>query len=208
MTWGDVASTPLVLGSGSAVDGRSGADWEPMQRPTSLLSAGIDGDDEASSSTPSFDVIDERGSDRLARRAEKGLLDRARTYRAAATCDGGKSKKSKEADDDSSSVVSSRSKSTITSTMSLDRRKASLTPAAQALLEASNSVHQSKRKNSKSRSSIFQSSKAGMSSANGRLNAGSRDSFGSALRASYTPSATPRGISGSGSKKRKSSSSL
>jgi len=203
MTWGDIASTPLVLGSGSAVDGRSAssADWEPT-RPASL-STGNDGFGE--SSAPAFDVVDESNRETVARRAEKGLLDRANSYRAAGNS--GLSKSRKKMDDES--VSSSRSKSM--SATPLDRAS-SLTPAARALLEASNYARRSKKKynlrgsQSSSSSCIFQTTNSGSSGAAARIHAGSRDSFGSALRMSYTPNATPH--SRESDRKRKSSSSL
>mmetsp|Transcript_34324 Transcript_34324/g.72212 ORF Transcript_34324/g.72212 Transcript_34324/m.72212 type:complete len:258 (-) Transcript_34324:286-1059(-) len=203
MTWGDVASTPLVLGSGTAVDGHalSASDWEPT-RPASLtVGAEVGG----ISAGPAFDVVDDTDRETMARRAEQGLSNRAKTYHAAGS--NGSRKGVREKDDDS--VCSSRSKSSM-SAASFDR-SASLTPAARALLEASNKAHQSKRKSiSRSRSAsssrIFQtSSNASYSSTAARIHAGSKASFGSALRMSYTPSATP--MSREGNRKRKTSSS-
>jgi hypothetical protein len=203
MTWGDVASTPLVLGGGSAVDGRASsssfADWEPS-RPTPPSSAsGIDGE----SSTPAFDVLDRSRREIMAQKAEKGLWDRARTYRAAG---GGRIRKGK--DDESICTI----RSTSTSVTTLDRTP-SLTPAARALLEATNRASQVKNSNSLRGSGqslptsrIFASPSNLVSSvASPRINPGSRDSFGSALRASYTPNST--GWSEKGGKKRKTPSS-
>jgi len=202
MTWGDVASTPLVLGSGTAVDGHaaSAADWEPT-RPASLT-AGVVG--EGGSSGPAFELVDDSDRESMARRVEKGLMDRAKTYRAAGIS--GLSKRMEEKDDES--VRSSRSKSMSAAPLN---RAASLTPAARSLLEASNIAHKSKKKsNSRSHSAsssrIFQtSSSTSFTSSAARIHAGSKDSFGSALRMSYTPNATPR--SREGGRKRNSSSS-
>ncbi|KAL7539265.1 hypothetical protein ACHAXR_009135 [Thalassiosira sp. AJA248-18] len=199
MTWGDVASTPLVLGSGTAVDGNStSVDWEPT-RPASL-SVDVD----SGSSGPAFDVVDENNRETLARRAERGLMDRANTYRAAGSS--GLSKRDKAKDDES--IGSYRS--TSTSATPLDRTT-SLTPAARALLEASNNAIQSKKKSnsrsihSSTSSRIFQtsSSTSRLSSNAAKVHAGSRDSFGSALRMSYSSSASRK----EGTRKRKSSSS-
>ena len=193
MTWGDVQSTPLVLGNGAAVDARaetsstSAADWEPTY-PSSLLSVGNGDADSESSSLPSFDVVDDNRREVMARRAEKGLLDRAKTYRS-----GSSNSNKRRKDDDDQSVRSSQSSRSITSTTPFDR-KASLTPAARALLEASNNAHQSKKKKSGSR--LFQGSST---------NPGASSSFGSSLRMSYTPSVSS---SVGGKKKRSSSSSI
>ena len=179
MTWGDVQSTPLVLGSGSAVDGRAGAsssaDWEPSRPEEASFSSGNDGGSE-SSSLPAFDVVDDSRRERMARKAERGLLERAKTYRTAGCS---KTKSRKDDHDDQSvgssrSAMSSRSAKSAGTVTTLDR-KASLTPAARALLEAG-----SKKTKTNSRSSIFQASSKSS-------NIRSRDSFGSALRISYTP---------------------
>lgn len=198
MTWGDIASTPLVLGSGSAVDGRSvsSTDWEPTRPNNASLS-----------SVPAFDVADESNRETVARHAEKGLIARAKTYRAA-----GKSALSKISQkrmiDDESSVSSFRSRTPMSATP-LDRAS-SLTPAARALLDASNHARQSKKKKSNSLQGsrgIFQTSNSRSSSGVAdQVHAGSRDSLGSSLRMSYNASnnATPR--SREGDRKRKSSS--
>lgn len=197
MTWGDVASTPLVLGGGTAVDGpaATSADWEPT-RPASLSV-----EDQGVAAGPAFDVVNESGRETMARRAEKKLSDRGKTYRDAG-CSGLR-KREREKDDDESSVRSSRS--TMSSATTLDRT-ASLTPAARALLEASNNARQAKKKSSNPRSSIFQTSSSASRSSGASIHAGSRDSFGSALRMSYTPNATTQS-SREASRKRKSSSS-
>ena len=199
MTWGDVASTPLVLGGGCAIDGRvtssSSADWEPA-RPASSSSSGFDGE---SSTGPAFDVIDRSRREAMARRAEKGLLDRARTYRSAGS--GGAAGRGK----DDESVRSSRSRSALATPMD---RTASLTPAARALLDAS--IDRSRQSKGGGRtlasSRIFASpSNLASSGAASGINAGSRDSFGSALRASYTPEVIS--WSKGGDRKRKTPSS-
>ena len=180
MTWGNVASSPLVLGSGSAVDGRdASADWEPT-RPIDANSLSS-GNDAGSESTPAFDLVDDNRREKLARRAEKKLIERSKTY---------KGRRRKDDKDDNQSVMSSRSASSMASGISFNS-KASLTPAARALLEASNNAHQSKRQ--RKSSLMFQSSQ----------NARSRDSFGSSLRMSYTPNRDGDSMS----RKRKSSSS-
>ena len=179
MTWGNVDSTPLVL-SNSAVDGRgdTSADWEPT-RP--LDSASLPSSNDAGSeSTPAFDVVDDNRREKLARRAEKKLIERSKTYKGRRRKD----------DNDDQSVMSSRSTSSMASGTSFNK-KASLTQAARALLEASNNAHQSKKQ--RKLGSMFQSSQ----------NARSRDSFGSSLRMSYTPNRE----SDSKSRKKKSSSS-
>ena len=179
MTWGQVESTPLVLGSGSAVDGRdASADWEPT-RPIDANSLSSS-NDAGSESTPAFDVVDDNRREKLARRAEKKLIERSKTYKGRRRKD----------DNDDQSVMSSRSASSMASGTSFNKKE-SLTPAARALLEASNNAHQSKKQ--RKSSLMFQSSQ----------NARSRDSFGSSLRMSYTPN-----IDGdSRDRKRKSSSS-
>ena len=183
MTWGDVISTPLVLGGGSAIDARisSSVNWEPSHPPPDdLLPA------------PAFDVIDSNHRETLARRAERRLVNRAKTYRSA-----GSVSSYKESDDES--IHSSRSTRSTRSTRSMSSsvtnpmdRSASLTPAARALLDAQNMARQSKKKansisSGRTLSSIF---------------SGSRDSFGTSLRASYTPDLTK------GKKKTKGDSSL
>jgi hypothetical protein len=186
MTWGNVISTPLVLGGGSAIDART-LDWEPScPPPDDLLPA------------PAFDVIDSNRRETLARTAERRLMDRAKTYRSA-----GSVSSYKESDDES--IHSSRSTRSTRSTRSMSSsvtnpmdRSASLTPAARALLDAQKMARHSKRKESSGRtlSSIF---------------SGSRESFGSSLRASYTPDLTKLRNStreGAERKKRKGDSSL
>ena len=192
MTWGDVISMPLVLGGGSAIDARisSSVYWEPSHPPPDdLLPA------------QAFDVIDSNHRETLARRAERRLVNRAKTYRSA-----GSVSSYKESDDES--IHSSRSTRSIRSTRSMSSsvtnpmdKSASLTPAARALLDAQNMARQSKKKansisSGRTLSSIF---------------SGSRDSFGTSLRASYTPDLTKlRNITreGSGKKKTKGDSSL
>ena len=205
MTWGDVGSTPLVLGGGAAVDGsNTSADWEPS-RPASLAV-------QCESSAPAFDVANERNRETMARKAEKGLLDRGKSYRSAGT---NVRNKHSGKDRDDESVRSSRSTSTAASSSSFDR-SASLTPAGRALLEASTSALQSKKKSFRGKSSsstsrIFQSSAPSStsrpSSSSSRIHAGSKDSFGSALRMAYTPNATPRSIRKDDSRKSKSAAS-
>ncbi|KAL7548988.1 hypothetical protein ACHAWF_012256 [Thalassiosira exigua] len=198
MTWGDVASTPLVLGNGAAVDGpASSTDWEPT-RPSSL-SEGVDV--QGDSSAPAFDVVDMSGREALARRAERGLSERAKTYRSAGSR-GSINHREKDKGDDES-VRSSRSTSTASTPLD---RTSSLTPAARALLEATKKAGKSKNTSApKSRSSssrIFQTP----SFSSGSVHVGSRDSFGSALRMSYTPKVDPRGRDAS--RKRKGTSSM
>lgn len=178
MTWGNVKGTPLVL-SNSAVDGRgdTSADWEPT-RPIDAHSLSS-GNDAGSESTPAFDVVDDNRREKLARRAEKKLIERSKTY---------KGRRRKDDNDDDRSVMSSRSASSMASGTSFKRRE-SLTPAARALLEASNNAHQSKKQR---KLGMFHSSQ----------NSRSRDSFGSSLRMSYTPNRD-----GDSRRKRKSSSS-
>jgi len=177
MTWGNVQGTPLVL-SNSAVDGRdASADWEP----TCPLDANSfsSGNDAGSESTPAFDVVDDNRREKLARRAEKKLIERSKTY---------KGRRRKDDNDDNQSVASSRSASSMASGTSFKRRE-SLTPAARALLEASNNARQSTKQ--RKLGQMFQTS------------ARSRDSFGSSLRMSYTPNRD----GDSRSRKRKSASS-
>ena len=170
MTWGNVASTPLVLGGGSSADGYNNVtEWEPSP----LLA--IDAGDPDAAVQPTFDVVDKSSREAMAQNAEKILLDRAKTYRAA-----GSSEKRKRAE------WTPESKSDPANPLD---RSASLTPAARALLQAS------KRTPS---SSIFQPSNGSRKS-----NARSKDSFGSALRTAYTP--TPNTRVRVGSKRRNSS---
>jgi hypothetical protein len=204
MTWGDVASTPLVLGGGSAVDGRSSADWEPA-RPAPAASSSSSGFEGESSRGPAFDVLDRSRREAMARRAEMGLSYRAKTYRAAGGGGGGGAGRRK---DDESVRSSSRSGSSAATPLD---RTASLTPAARALLEASKKSNApllgGGQSLSSSSSRIFASpSNSALSGAAiSVINAGSRDSFGSALRASYTPEST--GWSKEGDRKRKALSS-
>lgn len=188
MTWGDIISTPLVLGGGTAIDARisSSVDWEPSHPPPDdLLQA------------PAFDVIDSNHREALARTAERRLINRAKTYRSA-----GSVSSYKESDDES--IHSSRSTRSTCSSRSMSSsvtnpmdRSASLTPAARALLDAQKMARQSKKKTNsissgRKLSSIF---------------SGSRDSFGTSLRASYTPDTKLRN-EGAEKKKRNGDSSL
>jgi len=118
MTWGNVASTPLVLGGGSSADGyNKSAEWEPSP----LLA--IDAGDLDAYVQPTFDVVDKSSREAMAQNAEKILLDRAKIYRAA-----GSSEKRKRAE------WTPKSKSYPANPLD---RSASLTPAARALLQAS-----------------------------------------------------------------------
>ncbi len=172
MTWGDVASTPLVLGGGGAADGTS--QWEPSP----LLA--IDTSEDEVSAQPAFDVADKSSRESMARAAEEKLEARAKKYRA-----GNSSRTRKRTESIPNSKPSSATP--------LDR-SASLTPAARALLQASNPNPSS---------SIFQPSRNGSFISNAR----SKDSFGSALRMSYTPTPDRRLRESKSSKRRKSSSS-
>ncbi|KAL3773134.1 hypothetical protein ACHAWO_011802 [Cyclotella atomus] len=183
MTWGNVASTPLVLGGGVAADkiSKLSADWEPTQ-PFALT----DGNSDA----VEFDVVEENSREKLAHRAEKKLSDRAKTFKAAGS-KASLNKSSKATDfDDASTMSGASSIATAATSRSNFDRSASLTPAARALLEASNkAINATKRIHSQSTSSksrIFQPSPivSGQSAA-------SRNSFGSALRMAYTPSSAP-----------------
>jgi protein DGCR14 len=167
MTWGDVASTPLVLGGGGAADGTS--QWEPSP----LLA--IDTSEDEVSAQPAFDVADKSSRESMAMNAEKRLTERSKKYRSG-------SRKRTEAESNSKPSLATP----------LDR-SASLTPAARALLQASTSNPSS---------SIFQPSRNGSIT-----NARSKDSFGSALRMSYTPTPGRRLRESKSSKRRKSSSS-
>ncbi len=118
MTWGNVASTPLVLGGGNSADGyNNAAEWEPSP----LLA--IDAGDSDAAIQPTFDVVDESSREAMAQSAEKILADRAKSYRAA-----GSSEQRKRAE----WVPKSKSYQA----NPLDR-SASLTPAGRALLQAS-----------------------------------------------------------------------
>lgn len=145
------ANWPQVVGSGAVPSSTS---WEPT-----------------------FDVVDENNREMIARKAEKRIMERSKTYRSAGSSKMGMAGK----DDDS--VISSRSMST----NQLDRR-ASLTPAARALLEASSHSRKSTKKSTLLSSSSSHPSRIfSSSSAVSGMNAGSRDSFGASLRTSYTP---------------------
>ena len=229
MTWGDVASTPLVLGNGIAVDRghtsdtTNASDWEPTRPPSLSLNMG----NVSECAGPAFDVTDENDRETMARCAEKRLGDRAKTYRAAGSSGMVTNDKIQRKDDnilnDSSARTNSRaiSKSSsmtpISSTSNILDRTASLTPAARALFEASSIARNAKKTNSRNQSTsssrIFQpspitSSLSTHGSSASRTHAGSKDSFGSALRMSYTPSASPsRRRTKDDGRKRKSSSS-
>ncbi|KAL7447144.1 hypothetical protein ACHAXM_010581 [Skeletonema potamos] len=180
MTWGNVASTPQVLGGGSSADGyNNSVEWEPSP----LLA--IDVGDPDMAVQPTFDMVEKSRREAMAQKAEKILMERAKKYRAA-----GSSETKKRAE------YSSKSKSNPGNPLD---RSASLTPAARALLQASN-------RNPSSGLSLFQSSST-TTSTNGsrRSNARSKDSFGSALRMAYTP--TPETRVRAGSKRRNSSTS-
>lgn len=130
MTWGNVASTPLVLGGGNSADGyNNSAEWEPSP----LLA--VDTGDSDAAFQPIFDVVDESSREAMAQNAEKMLADRAKSYRT-----GRKSEQKKKAE------YTPKSKSDQANPFD---RSASLTPAGRALLQAS------KRNPS---SSIFRSS--------------------------------------------------
>jgi hypothetical protein len=181
MTWGTVASTPLVLGNGLAVDKTNdiGAHWEPTKPNGNGANHnrkdGID-----------FDVLEENDRERLAHRAEKKLNDRTKKYKSAGS-NALLDKSARAPDFDDASVGSGVNSVATTATTSYDR-SASLTPAARALLEAnSNAMKATKRSNLKSSSRIFQPSPVSSQVSN----AGSRNSFGSALRMSYTASSAP-----------------
>lgn len=164
MTWGNVESTPMVLGS-KAVDG---VDWEPTKSDTA----------------PSYDVVDSTSREALARRAERKIQDRTKAYRSA----GKQNTSASSMADDERSVHSA-----------VDRA-ASLTPAAQALLEANSRRPHKAMRRSKPSSRIFQTSTLGSST---QICSASRDSFGSALRQAYAPSAS----SGARERKRRKNSS-
>ena len=180
MTWGKVASTPLVLGNGAAIDKSSisAGDWEPTQP---LLSSECD-----------FDILEENNREKLAHRAEKKLNHRAKIYKSAgvkAVFD--RASADKDFDDDSikSGASSVKSKGTVRSSFD---RSASLTPAGRALLKANTTCLRSGQKFQKvsSKSRIFQASSASSKTPS----AASRDSFGSALRSAYSQSSTPSRI--------------
>ena len=118
MTWGNVASTPLVLGGGNSADGYNySAEWEPSP----LLA--VDAGDSDEAAKPTFDVVDESSREAMAQSAEKILADRAKSYRAA-----GSSEQKKRAE------WTLKSKSSQANPLN---RSASLTPAGRALLQAS-----------------------------------------------------------------------
>lgn len=173
MTWGDVASTPLVIGDGSAVDQHAGsAEWEPV-RPSSLAES-LGNDDEIS--LPTFDVVDVHDREVTARRVEKNLMERTKAYRSA----GSSVQREKRSYRD-------KSKKTANNSRTILDRTASLTPAARALFEANISARRGMG-NGKSSSRIFQSSSISSSSSK---HAGSIDAFGSTLRMAYTPNTAP-----------------
>lgn len=196
MTWGTVASTPLVLGNGVAVD----KDWEPTQP----LSSGDDNDN--FSGGIEYDVIEETNRQKLAHLAEKKAAARSKAYKSAgskALLD--KSTEHFDADDSSIASVASSTVSSSTARSGIGR-SASLTPAARALLEANTKSIESKnrsRSQLKASSRIFQPSPVSSS-----LNAASRNSFGSALRMSYTPGSAPSSIKKRKIRDGKSSSTL
>lgn len=174
MTWGNVASTPLVLGGGSSADGSDASGWEPSP----LLS--IDAwDPDVVTARPAFDVVDKSCREAMAQNAEKILTKRAKAYRAAGSI-GAKER------------TVCTYKASNSSATPWDR-SASLTPASRALLQASNRDPTS---------GIFQS-------ANGsRSDSRSKDSFGSALRMSYTPTPDRRAREVGSGRKRSTSSML
>ena len=181
MTWGTVASTPLVLGNGAAVDKNSTSapgDWEPTQP--------------FPSSECDFDIMEENNREKLAHRAEKKLSNRAKIYKSA----GSRAlleKTSTDVDFDDASIRSGASSVASKGTVSINfDRSASLTPAGRALLKANTTSWKSGSNIQKTsyRSRIFQTS----SVSSKRPSAASRDSFGSALRSAYSQSSTPSRI--------------
>ena len=182
MTWGTVASTPLVLGNGAAVD----KDWEPTQPFTS----GTESDNFGGGIE--FDVVEENDRQKLAHRAEKKLFNRSKAYKSAGSKALINDAMKKSDVDDSSTASMVSSKASLSTARSGIDRSASLTPAARALLEANTKSIESKNKSHshmKLSSRIFQPSPVSSS-----LSAASRSSFGSALRMSYTPSSAPSTI--------------
>lgn len=166
------------VGQSTWADGRAAfsASWEPVRSSSSTSVNDI----------PTFDVVDDNTREKMARKAEKRLVERTKTYLSARAS---KHHRTRLEKDDESSIASARSRSRSLAANPLDRTS-SLTPAARALLEASNNARNSDKNlnlfssNSSSHPSrIFSSS----SVVSGMMNAGSRDSFGSSLRMSYTP---------------------
>ena len=95
MTWGNVESTPMVLG-GKAVDG---VDWEPTE----------------SDAAPSYDVVDNTSREALARRAERKIQDARAAYRSA----GKQNTSASSVADDERSVHSAASASAVDRAASL-----------------------------------------------------------------------------------------
>ncbi|KAL7485267.1 hypothetical protein ACHAW6_010873 [Cyclotella cf. meneghiniana] len=192
MTWGTIASTPLVLGNGVAVDKRNNmdaADWTLTRQATSMPSV-----ESNSGGSPAFDVVEENSREKLARRAEKKLNDRSKTYRSAGSS-GFVPKSSALSTPETDDTSTASQVSSNAATASFDRA-ASLTPAAQALFEATskarNMTQRSNYRNvSASTSRIFQPSPVSSRDSTSILHAGSRNSFGSALRMAYTQTSTP-----------------
>mmetsp|Transcript_11651 Transcript_11651/g.24562 ORF Transcript_11651/g.24562 Transcript_11651/m.24562 type:complete len:679 (+) Transcript_11651:129-2165(+) len=184
MTRDDIASSSAILGNGMT-DQRSKEDaakeWE-YYRPPDMSAIG----NKNETSGPIYDVIDVNTRESLARKAEEKLIKRSKIYRAAGS--DSIQRKNISGRPKSESIAKNAPKSSST----LDR-KASLTPAARALLEATNNARNPKkpmsRQHSSTASCIFPPSPITSSSSH-RLHAGSKDSFGSALRMSYTPKST------------------
>ncbi|KAL7467659.1 hypothetical protein ACHAXS_007906 [Conticribra weissflogii] len=185
ITWRDVASTSVILGNGTSdqISKGDAATEKKPSLPSKLSKVGK----ETEPSGPAFDVVDDNARESLARQAEEKLIKRTKDYRA------GGSSIFQRKNDFVRPKIESISKNAPESSSIFDR-KASLTPAARALLEATNNARNPKksmsRNDSSTNSRIFSPSPTTSSSSN-RWHAGSKDSFGSALRMSYTPKSKP-----------------
>ncbi len=180
MTWGNVASTPLVLGGGNSADGyNNSAEWEPSP----LLA--VDTGDSDAVVQPTFDVVNESSRETMAQNAEKMLADRAKSYRAA-----GSSERKK------------RTKSRSDKAHPLDR-SASLTPAGRALLQASKpkpsssifrSSNDPRRSNARSKDSFGSALRTAYTPTPSKRREGStrRNSSTSAMLRAAAAGATPR----------------
>ena len=192
ITWGQIASTPLV----------SSGERLSQMNPGQGIEVEENDDDVSNEKTFKLPSIDSR--EKFARKVEAKLAKQKQRFDEAGgngeiqskPTQYGKGKSSSNSRSDANPTCN-RKRLSSSSSSSLLRREDSLTPAARSLLERSTKGLGVSRPSS--------SLKAKKSSI---VNARSNSALGSALRASYTPKLQKRGTSSSKSKRNASSSSL
>jgi protein DGCR14 len=193
MTWGTVASTPLLLSS-------SGHEKEPPQPPSQQQERQYETTSHDDFSVSSFSIAAESQRDRVARKAQEQLEQRAKRIKDIKGSSSRRSSSSSSSKNNCASVSSRGGGGSQTREQQLLR---SLTPAARSLMErttvaSKRTIHGS--------SSSFQSLGNNNKNMNHnttqtllRPSSRARDAFGSALRGSYstfaagsTPTTIPR----------------